>query len=202
LAYGYWWHVDRDLLSLDVERVDVGAFVDGPELDGTPTISEAGSASYEGDAAGLYAYRYGSSDSEIPAGSFLFGVYRADSELSADFDEMTVDGCIGCGRSAELIGNLESQDGSTMEFEDEVTVDVRLASAPIHSDGTFVSTGIDVQAFDGQNIESSSGSWGGKFSTLSVAGMPRLVAGTTGVNWTASDGGSGSLVGAFAATQR
>jgi len=115
---------------------------------------------------------------------------------------MTVDGCIGCGRSANLNGELTFQDGSTMEFEDEVTVDVRLASAPIRSDGTFVSTGNDVQAFDGQSIDSSSGSWGGKFSTVSVDGAPRLAAGTTGVNWTASDGGSGSLVGAFVAERQ
>jgi len=203
LAGGFWLHLEGDFDSLNFERADVGAFVGGLQLDGTPTIPQAGSASYEGEARGLYAYRFGSSNSEIPEGSFTVGEYRADAELNADFSSMTVDGCIGCGRRANLSewSGLQSvlQDASTTKpFDDEVTVDVRLSSARI-SDGTFASTDIDMRAFDGQSIVSSNGSWGGKFSNGSVDDAPRLAAGTTGVNWTASDGGSGTLVGVFIA---
>jgi len=207
LAGGFWLHLEGDYQSLKFERADVGAFVGGPELNGTPTIPETGSATYKGEARGLYAYRFGSSNSEIPEGSFTLGDYKADAELSANFSLMTVDGCIGCGREADLSewSRLQSvlQDASTtMPFNDKVTVDVTLGSAPIRSDGTFVGTDIDVQAFDGPSNGSSNGSWGGKFSNVSVDGAPRLAAGTTSVNWTESDGDSGSLVGVFLADQQ
>jgi len=203
LAGGFWLHLEGNFDSRDFKLADVGAFVGGLQLDGTPTIPRAGSASYEGEARGLYAYRFGSSNSQIPEGSFTFGEYRADAELRANFSSMTVDGCIGCGRMADLSdwSGLQSvlQDASTtVSLDAEVPVDVRLSSAPI-SDGTFASTDIDVRVFDEQSIVSSNGSWGGKFSDVSVAGMPRLVAGTTGVNWTESDGAGGSLVGVFIA---
>jgi len=203
LAGGFWLHLEGDVRSLNFERAEVGAFVDGPELDGTPTIPTAGSATYQGIAGGLYAYRYGSSRNGVPERSFEFGDYSTVARLSADFDDMAVRGCIGCGGPASVSGWVVSQDGNTtVPFSATVNANATLAPTDIRSDGTFVGTGINLQVENGQSTTSSNGSWGGKFSNVSVAGAPRLAAGTTGVNWTENDGSSGSLVGAFFAVQQ
>ena len=54
---------------------------------------------------------------------------------------------------------------------------------------------------DGRTVTDTSGSWGGQFSNIQdAAGNPRLVAGTTGADWTESDGSRGAFVGAYIAT--
>ena len=63
-------------------------------------------------------------------------------------------------------------------------------------DGAF-SGNVGVER-DGVSVTSSSGSWGGRFSTRTQAGDPlRLVAGTVGAEWTEEDGSKGSAVGTW-----
>ena len=60
MAGGYWMHFKGRANPLEVMGVEVGAFVDGPEISGVPTLPVSGRATYTGMAGGFYGYRHGS----------------------------------------------------------------------------------------------------------------------------------------------
>ena len=69
LAGGYWLHIETQPAA-----IEVGAFIDGPELDknNPPTLPISGTASYRGSSGGLYLAVAGT-DSTYPAGSQELG---------------------------------------------------------------------------------------------------------------------------------
>ena len=56
LAGGYWLHFSGDVLGSNFTVDEAGAFVDGPEIDmaNRPIMPSQGSATYLGEAEGLY----------------------------------------------------------------------------------------------------------------------------------------------------
>ena len=181
LAGGYWLHFSGDVLGSNFTVDEAGAFVDGPEIDiaNRPTMPSQGSATYLGEAEGLYGgYDASSGESEI-------GLFNGDMELTADFSAGTIGGCIGCGS------------GVYVNFDSTPTgYRVRLGATNIKANGVYRGTSVSLE-HPTIPITSSSGTWGGMFSNkLNSEREPRLTAGTVGGQATSDDGSKAAFVGA------
>lgn len=189
LAGGYWMHVEGN--PNQPSGVEIGAFVDGPEISGSTTLPRSGTASYQGEAAGFYAYA-GSNVSPNQVGEF-----STDISLSADFAANTISGCMGCNGGVDVL----AVDVNTGEiFTDNVPFRVRTGTTSIEANGSFRNRSVTVESSD-RTITSSDGSWGGQFSNIPTTdGDPRLVAGTAGARFTDATGGEGTFVGAWFGT--
>ena len=182
LAGGYWLHFSGDVLGSNFTVDEAGAFVDGPEIDiaNSPTMPSQGSATYLGEAEGLY----GSYDAS--SGQREIGLFNGDMELTANFSADTIGGCIGCGRGVYL-----NDDSSPSGYR------VRLGSTNIEANGVYRGTSVTLE-HSIIPIASSSGTWGGMFSNQpNSEGEPRLTAGTVGGKATTNDGSEAAFVGAF-----
>ena len=202
LAGGYWLNATLDSASDEVVSAEIGAFVDGPEIRGTPDLPVTGTATYNGIglAGGVYAAEYGAdlADADIPEGSDEIGAFVGDIELTADFGARNISGAVD---NISLSFVTVAPSGEVLEEVDEEAVDyvLQLGMAPFGSGGTF--TGTDVELTHPGLAFDTDGSWGGKFSTEDDSdGNPRLVAGTLGGNATSSGGTSAVFVGAFIGT--
>ena len=199
LAGGYWLHVEANPATLEV-----GAFVDGPELSlsNPPSLPISGTASYAGSSAGMYAFKYGSDSPDASPGSEELGEFSAVATLTADFSAGTIEGCVGCQGQALVSGvTYHSNTGQTETFEDYATDwRVNFGSVPINrSNGTFQGTNVNV-SHPLATVTQSSGIWAGQFSNRSnSSGNPRLAAGTFGGQATTSGGSRATFIGAFAA---
>ena len=99
LAAGYWMRFDgfdRDR-GLPIAAADLVMFIDGSEIDPAlpPELPVSGTASYTGQAGGIYTYSYGGGWNGYDgpdAGEEFYGPMTVE----ANFDDMTVAGCIGC----------------------------------------------------------------------------------------------------------
>ncbi len=182
LAGGYWLHFSGDVLGSNFTVDEAGAFVDGPEIDlaNRPTMPSQGSATYLGEAEGLYgSYDASSDQSEI-------GLFNGDMRLTANFLARTIGGCIGCGR-----GVYVNDESSPTGYR------VRLGETSFDADGVYRGESVTVE-HSIIPITSSSGKWGGMFSNQTNSeGAPRLTAGTVGGKATTNDGSEGVFVGAF-----
>ena len=192
LAGGYWLHVEGDLASVDVAGVEIGAFVDGDEIDeiNVPAnLPVSGSASYVGTAAGFYAYQAASSE---------LGEFSGDLEMTANFEQGTVSGCVGCKTGVFVSGVSVDASGQTGIFEDvHVPAQLEMQATGIEPDGSFSRRrNVDLKRTD-ERVTSSEGSWGGKFSNIVDENGPRLAAGTAGASWTEEGGAQGAFVGAW-----
>ena len=187
LAGGYWMHVEGG-----VERVtgaEVGAFVYGPEitLSAPPTLPGAGTASYDGDIAGFYAWTGSPTDPDE------VGEFEGDVRLTVNFAAGTMSGCMGCNGGVTVSGVTEHGE----PFAATAPVRLRVGATPFRADGTFRGRNVSVER-DDRIVTGTNGSWGGQFSNVPDAdGDPRLVAGTAGAEWTESDGARGTFVGAW-----
>ena len=206
LAGGYWIHAAGDVLGGSVTGVEVGAFIDGPELaiGNPPTMPMQGTASYNGLAEGVYAARYGDVPGQsLPPGSTEVGVWSSTIGLTADFVASTISGCIGCQTSVYVTGVYQdAATGEAGDFADVATAyRVHLGAASFDSNGTFRNRDVSV-SLAGVPL-SGSGAWGGQFSNIPDGnGDPRLVAGTAGGEFTVPGGGEGAFVGAYFGTSQ
>ncbi len=193
LAGGYWIHFEGSIAPLMPTGAEIGAFVDGPEISGTPTLPLQGTASYLGRAEGFYGHSYGSS---FP-GVTEIGQFSGDARLTANFALNNISGCIGCG-DLSITGLAVDSNGQSEEFsKTNFPSRLRLGPTPIDAVGTFRGCNVTFER-DGLAVTSSRGSWGGRFSNIPTnAGDPRLIAGTVGAEWTIADGGQGAVVGAW-----
>jgi len=195
LAGGYWMHLEGSTDPLTVTGAEIGAFVDGPEIESAPTLPATGTATYTGQAGGLYT-AYSSEGVEV-------GEFFADSSFTANFTNDKVSGCIGCGQ-AKVYSVTTGVNGR------DVNGHLELGETPIENDGTFRDdnvtfvTGAGTPQTPGGIEQTTEGSWGGRFSNIATEGgvNPRLAAGTAGAKWTSDDETSGGvLVGAWFATE-
>ena len=207
LAGGYWLHAAGDVLDGSVTGVEVGAFVDGSELDigNPPDLPMQGTASYNGLAEGVYAGRYGSivPGQLLSEGSTETGIWSSTIGLAADFGTGTISGCIGCRTPVYVTGVYrDAATGEASDFADVATpYRVHLGAASFDSNGTFRSQDVSV-SFGGVPF-SGSGAWGGRFSNIpDDNGDPRLVAGTAGGAFTAPNGAEGAFIGAYYGTSQ
>ena len=197
LAGGYWLHVAGNIDAGEITGVEVGAFVDGPELRGTPTIPVSDSATYRGIAGGMYVAKYGTdlATTIIPRNSIEAGDFSGDVSLTANFASSGISGLVN---NIRLTGVTATPSGRITTFVNLPSAyEVLLPSVTINSDGSF--EGSNVRLTHPQiPIVQTGGSWGGKFSTVDdTAGNPRLVAGTLGGTATTSGGSEGTFLGAF-----
>lgn len=199
LAGGYWMHLEADLNAPDLFELEVGAFIDGPELSGTPTLPVSGTASYRGSAVGLYAYEYGGGHAQSATHLADVGQYEGSVTLTANFGANWISGRID---EVSVSGFRTARDGRETEFHDEAPfAQVALGAATIRPDGRFSNSDVRVVAGAGRVIGPTGGSWGGGFSHIpDAAGDPRLVAGTAGAEWSEPDGSRGAVIGAYFAT--
>ena len=192
---GFWLHLTGNLWTtpVNVTGVEIGAFVDGPELNGRPTLPSMGTATYNGSAAGFYVSEYGN-ESVVP-GTIEIGSYGGNLQLTADFGANSISGGI---HSIRVYGIGETPAGDTYSFEDEPSgTEIRLGATGF-SDGRFTGEVTLISTDPRITIASSSGSWGGKFSTVDDSeGNPRLVAGTHAGEATTTGGSQTVFVGAF-----
>ena len=183
LSGGYWLHVSGDIAGSDAMIDGAGAFADGPEISSPASMPITGSASYAGEAQGLYAATYGA-DEPSRQGDSEIGLFNGDLALTADFSARTISGCVGCNGGAYV-------DGYASDYL------IRLGATPFESNGEFRGTSVALES-PSANIASTSGAWGGKFSNVAnTAGDPRLVAGTLGGEATTAGGSEVVFVGAY-----
>ena len=206
LAGGYWLHITGNAGLATITGVEIGAFVDGPELSGAPTLPSLGRASYAGPTGGLYVFEYGTLRAqieELPVGTKEIGEFAGPITLTADFSTRTIEGCIGCAGTIYVQGTAITPSGQVDTFDYEATgVKARLGPTNFESNGQFRDQNVRIE-IDGLNVVQSRGSWGGMFSNIpNSSGQPRLVAGTAAGGWTESDASKGAFVGAFAAANQ
>jgi len=202
LVFGWWaefvgQHPPRMSLA-DAERF---ALVDGPELDHgiVPEVPVEGTATYLGQAGGLYRYVPGGEPGE-DIDNIVLEEYQGTLTLTADFFDGTVKGCIGC--IGDLVtqrahfgiilgGEVEAPQGTARDYE------LHLASATIRDDGHFVRNRVILRHPE-RTVTRSEGYWGGAFSSRQdTDGNPRLAAGFSGVEFEQSDGARGEFFGSF-----
>ena len=204
LTSGYWVHIAGDLTELSFTGVEIGAFVDGPELSlaSPPTLPVQGSASYYGPTGGAYSVLHDTGEGGTP-GSTEIGEFASTVELTANFAADTIGGCVGCRDGVALFGVLH--DADTGEESDVLLEDsgyrLHLGSISLDSNGTF--RGEDVRLeHAATSITGTTGAWGGQFSNnADSAGDPRLVAGTFGAEATGADESEAVFLGSFIGTK-
>ena len=201
LVAGWWAEFPDQKPPLSLRGSERYAIIDGPSLDHSvaPQLPVDGTATYAGPAGGLYAYEAGSDWGENE-GEFVLEEYQGTITLTADFQDGTLKGCIGC------VGDLVTQRAHFGVFLGQEVSDVQgiakdyelhLATAIIREDGNFVRDRVTLKHPD-RNITLSEGYWGGSLSSRQdTDGNPRLVAGFNSVYFEESDGSAGSLSGSF-----
>ena len=204
LAAGYWlWFPGADDRRLRLEAAETAAFIDGPELDPTnpSRMPLSGTASYVGEAGGVYSYRYGSGWTRVDEPEFA-EEFAGTINLTADFADGTVSGCIGC------IGELEIRRAhlytlfgyrADQPLAQPTDYEVHFGRTRIGADGAFENPEATVR-HPGRVVAQSSGNWSGNFSSRPDAnGNPRLVAGTAQAEFVEADGSEGSFNALFTA---
>ena len=191
LTGGYWMHVADNM-----DLIDAGAFVDGPELNGTPTLPYLGTATYKGFATGGFASEYGSDHPNVSAGAHEVGEYEGELQLTADFTRRRISGQIQkihvSGIRTPLVGTSRPFANVPVPYEFNLG-ETRFSSRGFTGKTTVTSTD------PGIRIAGSDGSWGGKFSIVPDGdGNPRVVAGTHGEEFTTTGGTRAGFIGAFA----
>lgn len=197
LSLGLWMHVTGDVEM--VTGMEIGAFVNGPEISSAADVPVLGSATYHGAASGLGVQRMGTEGVEygVPEGTALIGGYDGSLELVADFEARHISGVID---EMYVTGVAVTPDGQEEAFEGANPTVIHLHPLAIDSNGTFRGENVTV-THPLYTIVASEGSWGGRFSTIDDAyGNPRLVAGTHGFSWTSSGGTEGAFVGTLVGT--
>ena len=204
LTSGYWVHIAGDLSEFSFTGVEIGTFVDGPELSLTSPASlpNQGTASYYGPAAGAYGVQHDAGEAGTP-GPTEIGEFASTVELTADFAGGTIGGCVGCRDGVALFGELYDADtgeSTDVLFEDS-GYQVHLDPTSLDSNGTFLGQQIRLEHRI-ISITSTTGAWGGQFSNIpDSAGAPRLMADTFGAEAISAGGSEGSFLGSFVGTK-
>ena len=202
IVFGWWTQFPgQHPPELSFEESEQYALIDGPELDHgvVPEVPVEGTASYFGQAGGLYTYEAGSDWGE-DEGASVIDEYVGIFTLTADFADGTLRGSIGC------VGDLVTQRahfgvvlGRELRDVQATAADyeLHLATAIVREDGTFERDRLTVRHPE-RTITQSEGDWGGTLSSRQdTDGHPRLVAGFTGVEFQESDGSEGLFIGSF-----
>ncbi len=197
-AGGYWVHIDADSSAQRITDLELGAFADGPEFRGRPSLPQAGTAQFNGLAGGIYVSKYGT-DSGLPTGSTEMGEYLGNVTLNANFVNSQISGLIN---KIQLGGVYQVVDGTVKAVPGTLDSDyeVHLDALNIQPDGTFSGDGVTM-THPSLVFNSTTGKWGGRFSTRAdSAGNPRAVAGTHAGTARTAGGSEGTFLGAFFAT--
>ncbi len=193
---GYWLHIAGNWANGTVSGVEVGAFVDGPELDNDP-VPTSGTATYRGLAGGLFAARFGTDDPNVPAGTHEIGEYNGEFMATADFGAGTVSGSIAVTR---VVGIGETPAGQTYDFDNAYEARLILDPASIDA-ATGTLEGRVRLVVPGVTVTSQDGSWGSRLSNRNDGnGHPRALAGTHAGAATTTGGSEVAYIGAHFGT--
>ena len=204
LMAGWWaqFH-DQQYPDLSFENSTQYGIVDGPEFDPAvpPELPLEGSASYVGQAGGLYEYIPGSDWGE-DEGAYVLDEYEGVITLTADFADSTLSGCIGC------VGDLVTRRAHFGIFLGDEVLDVRsvaadyelhLGAASFDQSGNFEHEGVEVRHPD-RDVTAVTGFWGGGLSNVpDEDGNPRMVVGFSAAAFSEGDRSAGSFIGSFVA---
>ena len=202
LAAGYWlWFPGTDTRRLSLSAAEPDLFVDGTEI-GSANLADmgvSGTATYIGEVGGVYRYRYGSGWSDVEEREFA-EEFAGPIEITADFSDNTVTGCVGC------IGDLEVRRQhlytllrrrASQPAAQPTDYEIRFGKTPISANGTFENLEATV-THPGRTVTQASGNWRGSFSNKPDAdGNPRFVAGVAEAAFAEADGSEGSFRGIF-----
>ena len=204
LAAGYWLrfpgaHPPR----LPLSQAEASLFIDGPEIDPSnpPQMPVLGTATYIGEAGGVFSYRYGSDwtgiEEPVAAEEFAGAI-----NITADFGENTLVGCIGCIGDIEIRrAHLYSILGRRVEepLASPAAYEIRFGNTMINPNGTFENSDVTVSHPE-RTVTQSEGHWGGSFSNKpDPDGNPRLVAGIADAQFDETDGSRGTFQAIFTA---
>ncbi|MCY3773462.1 MAG: hypothetical protein OXG98_15760 [Gemmatimonadetes bacterium] len=202
LVFGWWAEfVGQHPPGLSLADAERWALVDGPELDHgiVPEVPVEGTATYLGQAGGLYRFVPGGEPGE-DFENVVLEEYQGTITLTADFFDGTVKGCIGCtgdivtrrAHFGVILGEeVDAPEGTAKDFE------LHLTSAIIREDGHFVRYKVNLRHPE-RTITKSDGYWAGAFSSRQdTDGNPRLAAGFSYVDFEQSDGTEGEFYGSF-----
>lgn len=204
MVFGWWMHFPSGVSFTALEEAESGAFMDGPELDlsNPPDMPVNDTATYSGGIGGLYEYRYGNGWREELQDESQFVEFSALIELTADFADASISGCIGCTGdiTAETLHlwpvvrwRGPPPDALPKDYE------IRLGRTPLEANGTFENTDIAVSHPE-RDVTQTEGVWGGQFSNVPDAdGNPRRVVGIADLRFDEADGSKGSFLGGFSA---
>ena len=195
LAAGWWlrfpgrYSFRRGLSLADAEG---DAFIDGPELDisDPPRLPDGGTATYAGGAGGFYQYREGGAGTGADAPAHV-EEFSGTMVITADFSDNTLRGCLGCVgdlvlEREHLYAVLRRQRGELMALLTDY--ELHFGVTDLTSRGTFVGTDVTV-VHPERMVTESSGYWDGRLSNRPAAGgYPRLVAGSSDVEFVEADG--------------
>ena len=202
LVFGWWAQFpDQHLPNLSLDESERWALVDGPELDHgiVPEVPTVGTATYAGPAGGLYVYEFGTDWGELE-GTWVIDEYQGTVTLTANFEDGTVRGCVGC--AGDLVttrahfgvilgGGVIDVQGLATDYE------LHLATAIFRDDGMFERDRVTLRHPE-RTVTHSEGDWGGAVSSRQdTDGYPRLIAGFSGVFFEESDGSGGEFFGSF-----
>ena len=181
---GYWITVIEK--QDDSVGMEIGAFFDGPDVSGTPTLPTSGSAVYNGLAAGLYMIGRTSNGRYV---TYTLGDYEGKFKATASFSNsgtklenakiydiqsvsnIWVGGLIDINGSEIILGNAEDTNDENIYIGDVTSV-----KSP-------------------HNDYKTSGQWGSKFSTIvDKNGIPTYVGGTHGAYFN-DHGFEGAFIG-------
>ena len=199
LAAGYWLRFEgvRSTRDLPLAEAATVPFIDGPELAARLHLPPGGTASYAGEAGGIYAYRYGAGWPETPD---TVEEFAGTMTLEADFDAMTVSACIGCeGDLAIQRQHLYAALGWRRGRPPAQPTDyeIRYAPVPIRPDGSFAGAAAAV-SHPARRVAASGGEWSGRLSARPAGdGAPRLAAGLADARFAEADGSAGSFRALF-----
>ena len=202
LVFGWWAEfVGQHPPGLSLADAERWALVDGPELDHgiVPEVPVEGTATYLGQAGGLYRFVPGGEPGE-DFENVVLEEYQGTITLTADFFDGTVKGCIGCtgdivtrrAHFGVILGEeVDAPEGTAKDFE------LHLTSAIIREDGHFVRNRVILKHPE-LTITKSDGYWAGALSSRQdTDGNPRLAAGFSYVDFEQSDGTEGEFYGSF-----
>ena len=202
LSWGVWLFVPNALQETSstglTNPAQVGSFANGSDLFQV-NAALTGSATYKGDASGLYA-----------AGGMV-EYFDADVSLTADFggrsgnDSNPRDDTADANLFGAVTGSVTNIKAGGMDVEGSIT----LGRAPVLStDGSAAATSFDGRAAGVLGSKSLSGSWGGRFygpnrapdgSVAVRTEFPTTAAGTFSAATTSGISGGVSIIGAFGA---
>ena len=182
LVLAYWLEVNAYSEDMEVYGVEFGAAASGSDaFDDENMATLTGTATYEGDAAGLHATREPNP---------VFRYFNADVVLTADFDDYEIWGVVHDGRdmaSGEQVFSALAMEPARFRWTDHESG----AHEYVTWFSDHVTAAVDDEYFDGY--------WGGHFfgNGDQVSDLPGSVAGTFGAR--AKGDVSESIVGVFGA---
>ncbi|MDE0330960.1 MAG: hypothetical protein OXL41_03760 [Nitrospinae bacterium] len=203
LLAGWWLHFPgQHPPRLRLSLAENGLFIGGPEFGASDTfrMPVRGEATYSGGAGGLYIYEHGGNWGDLE-GTEATEEYSATLTLTADFENRTVRGCLGCAGDINverthlrtILGRRPSDDLRAAPTDYEL----HFAPAPFTRDGDFEQAEVRVTHPE-RNVVGAVGFWGGSFSNKPDAdGNPRLVMGFTQSLFAEDDGSRGLFLGLF-----